>query len=88
MNDVIDDILFLYGIEVDYDVVEKILAKIQRLDPVGIGAKDLRETLIIQLKASLESSTENLEAKELALKYWRTILIFSQKSTTLNYREF
>ncbi len=83
VNDVIDDILFLYGIEVDYDVVEKILAKIQRLDPVGIGAKDLRETLIIQLKASLESSTENLEAKELALKILENHFdIFSKKHYT------
>jgi len=83
VNDVIDDILFLYGIEVDYDVVEKILAKIQRLDPVGIGAKDLRETLIIQLKAGLESSTENLEAKELALKILENHFdIFSKKHYT------
>jgi len=68
INDIIDDILFLYNIEVDFDTVEKILGKIQKLDPLGIAARDLRESLIIQLKGSIEKNTENNEEKELALK--------------------
>ncbi len=80
INDVIDDILFLYGLEVDYDVVEKILGKIQKLDPIGIGARDLQETLIIQLRANIESSSENIEQKELALKILENHFdVFSKK---------
>ncbi len=80
INDVIDDILFLYGLEVEHDVVEEILGKIQKLDPVGIGARDLQETLIIQLKANIAASSENLKQKELALKILEDYFeVFSKK---------
>ena len=45
----IDDILFAYNIEVTAKQVSEVLAMIQRFDPPGVGARDLRETLMIQL---------------------------------------
>jgi len=33
----------------DYDIVERVLARIQELDPPGVGARDLRECLLLQL---------------------------------------
>ncbi|MDV7395975.1 hypothetical protein RZS08_31580, partial [Arthrospira platensis SPKY1] len=41
--DLIDDILFLYNVIVDQKDVERILEKIQKLDPPGIAARDLQE---------------------------------------------
>ncbi len=46
----IDDILFAYNIEVTPKQVTEVLAMIQRFDPPGVGARDLRETLMIQLQ--------------------------------------
>jgi len=46
----LDDILYLMNHSVDRLVVEKVLAKIQAFDPVGVGAFDLRECFLLQLK--------------------------------------
>jgi RNA polymerase sigma-54 factor len=35
----------------DHALCEKVLAQVQQLDPVGVAARDLRECLLIQLKA-------------------------------------
>jgi RNA polymerase sigma-54 factor len=44
-----EDIAFQSG--QDYDLVERALCRIQELDPPGVGARDLRECLSIQLRA-------------------------------------
>jgi len=36
-------------LEIDYEEVEAVLHQIQNFDPVGVGARDLRECLLIQL---------------------------------------
>lgn len=66
IRDIIDDILFLYNVVVENRDVEKIIRKIQRLDPPGIAARDLQETLLIQLKDNIEKSGLT-KSKELAL---------------------
>ena len=45
----VDDISFRIGIETDNDEVEEILYMIQDFEPVGVGARDLRECLMLQL---------------------------------------
>lgn len=35
----------------DYDCVERMLRRIQELDPPGVGARDLRECLLLQIRA-------------------------------------
>ena len=49
----IDDILFAFNIEVTTKQVIEVLAMIQRFDPPGVGARDLRETLMIQLQQKM-----------------------------------
>ena len=46
-----DDISFRLNIETSVDELEKILAMIQEFEPAGIGARNLQECLILQLKA-------------------------------------
>lgn len=83
IKDIIDDILFLYNEVVNYKDVENIIKKIQRLDPPGIAARDLQETLIIQLKDSMEKSDDNMRAKELAMSILNNHFdIFSKKHYT------
>ncbi len=46
---ILDDIMFNQGLTLTEDDVEKVLKRIQRLDPVGIAARDLQECLLVQL---------------------------------------
>jgi RNA polymerase sigma-54 factor len=50
-----DDLLFAMNVEATQYEVENILEKIQRFDPPGIGARDLQECLLLQIRQKLES---------------------------------
>ena len=45
-----DDLAFRQNIQVTNKEVEKILFKIQQFDPAGVGARNLQECLLLQLK--------------------------------------
>jgi RNA polymerase sigma-54 factor len=47
---IVDDLIFSQNIEATSEEVEDLLSKIQMFDPPGVGAGDLRECLLIQLK--------------------------------------
>ena len=64
LQSVSDDIAFTLGIEVDVEELEHLLSIIQHLEPVGVGARDLRESLLLQLN----SQNLDTEAKTLANK--------------------
>lgn len=64
LQSVSDDIAFTLGIEVDVEELEHLLSIIQHLEPVGVGARDLRESLLLQLN----SQNLDTEAKILANK--------------------
>lgn len=49
INSIIDDIALTENIEFSYEEVEKILFKIHKLEPTGIGARNLEECLILQI---------------------------------------
>ena len=46
---ILDDIMFNQGLMLSEADVERVLSRVQRLDPVGIAARDLRECLLVQL---------------------------------------
>lgn len=48
--DIVDDMAFTQGIYTDEATVEKILHVIHELEPSGVGARDLQECLLLQLK--------------------------------------
>ena len=48
--DISDDLAFTMGIDADENIIQKILDKIYLLDPAGIGAKNLQQCLLLQLK--------------------------------------
>ena len=48
--DVVDDLAFTQNVYTDEPTVEKVLKKVQELDPAGVGARSLKECLLIQLK--------------------------------------
>ena len=48
--DMVDDMAFTQGIYTDEKMVEKMLQVIHELEPSGVGARDLQECLLLQLK--------------------------------------
>ena len=48
--DIVDDMAFTQGIYTEEKVVERILHIIHELEPSGVGARDLQECLLLQLK--------------------------------------
>lgn len=55
-----DDIAFRQGVETNEQELERILLKIQEFEPVGIGARNLRECLLLQIKAEAASPQQSL----------------------------
>jgi len=45
---------------IDYDEVETVLHRIQQFDPVGVGSRDLKECLLVQLN---HLDTDNIQVK-------------------------
>lgn len=58
-----DDIAFRQGIETTEEEVEKILKQIQEFEPAGIGARDLRECLLLQIKSRHASPSQKIAAE-------------------------
>lgn len=50
LMDIVDDLAFTENIYTDEEKVRHVLASVQQLDPPGVGALDLRDCLLIQLK--------------------------------------
>lgn len=48
--DIVDDMAFTQGIYTDEAMVEKMMTVIHELEPSGVGARDLQECLLLQLK--------------------------------------
>ena len=63
LESILDDIAFNHGVVLTEERVEEVLHRIQRLDPVGVAARDLRECLLIQL----EMLPEELPGRDTAM---------------------
>lgn len=75
-EDLSDDITWTTGIKVDKEKVNNLLVNcVQKLYPLGIGAKDLKECLLIQIQKKPSSPSIDL-AKNIILQYFES---FSQK---------
>ena len=59
--DLVDDLAFTQNVFTTEEKIEKILLTVvQKLDPIGVGARDLKECLVIQLKTKEKNSTRIL----------------------------
>ena len=50
IDSLVDDMAFRENIDTDADEVLKVLGIVQEFDPAGVGARDLRECLLLQLR--------------------------------------
>jgi RNA polymerase sigma-54 factor len=60
----VDDLMFGQNIVSSQAEIERILLKIQQFDPPGIGARDLRESLLIQLQRKLRADDESVDYEQ------------------------
>ena len=65
-----DDIAFSTGIETDEEELEAALKVIQELEPVGVGARNLQECLLLQINAIIDPSPAQKLAKAILTNYF------------------
>ncbi len=64
---IIDDLMFSQNVTSTEKEIRGILEEIQQFDPPGIGARDLQECLLIQLKARYKKETDDADCPNLRL---------------------
>ncbi len=62
---IVDDLAFSANIYVTEKQVEEVLSLVQELDPAGVGARDLRECLLLQLKRTQSGDITRFTAKKI-----------------------
>ena len=70
LESVSDDIAFSLGIETSAGELERLLDIIQHLEPVGVGARDLRESLLLQLGQLPMTTKARRLAKKILTSYF------------------
>ena len=50
LEDISDDLAFTQNVYTDVEAIERVLKLVHQLDPAGVGARNLQECLLIQLK--------------------------------------
>jgi len=71
---IVDDLMFSQNIFTTEEKILEILQLVQGFDPPGIGARDLRECLLLQLQLKLENWDEWEDEEPEAIKYAITIV--------------
>lgn len=69
ITDLVDDMAFTQGIYTDEKTVGNILHIIHQLEPAGVGARDLQECLLLQLKHKTPTETIDLAIEILETQF-------------------
>lgn len=56
---IVDDLLFQYGWEIPVSIIKDVLTVIHEMDPPGVGAANLQECLLIQIKKKEKTTVRN-----------------------------
>ena len=70
----VDDLAFSANIYVTEKQVEEVLSLVQELDPAGVGARDLRECLLLQLKRTQSGDITRFTAKKIVEDYFEEFI--------------
>ena len=85
LESIIDDIAFAENIEFKNSDIEKVLLKIQKLEPAGIAARNLEECLILQIDSIEEPTQNQLLAKKIILENFKE---FTNKKFDIIYQKY
>lgn len=69
LDAIVDDLIFSFNISATTDDLERLLEVIHDFEPAGIGARDLQECLLIQIKRK-ERTVATLTAEEILKNYF------------------
>ena len=84
LEDIVDDLAFSQNVYTDFNAVLKILKIIHQLDPAGVGARDLKECLLLQLKRK-KKATERLLAQRILQESFEQFVKKHYKKLILKY---
>ena len=62
---IVDDLAFSYNVSTSEEGVVEILRMLQEMDPAGIGARDLRECLLLQIERKQDGDISRYTAKKI-----------------------
>ncbi len=70
LESVADDIAFTQGVEASVEELEQLLAVIHELEPVGVGARNLQECLLLQINQLQMTSRPRRLARKILTAYF------------------
>ncbi len=70
LESISDDLAFIVNIEAPVEELERILRIVHQLEPAGIGARDLRECLLLQIGALSQPTKAQRLAKRILTNYF------------------
>lgn len=73
LDDILDDLAFSQGVMTTKEKLEELLGVIQDFEPAGVGARDLQECLLLQLKKR-HRTTEVKHAEELLSNHYEEFI--------------
>ena len=73
LKNIANDLAFINNVQTNEQELEELLKVIQTLDPVGIGARDLRECLLIQLYRKEDHKEEDKLAIKIVSNYLKEL---------------
>ena len=71
---IVDDLAFSANVFVTEKEVEDVLMLVQELDPAGIGSRDLRECLLLQLKRDNDGDITRFTAKKIVENHFEEFI--------------
>ena len=74
LESIVNDLAFTEGISVEREALEEALAVIQQLDPAGVGARNLQECLVLQLRRKFENDSGSKLVRRLSQRLGLEIL--------------
>ena len=87
LRDIVDDIEIHHNVDVEEKELEHALHILQQFDPPGIGARDLRESLLLQIDRKLSQRPNQDDASE-SERERRNLLLLERKVLTDYYQAF
>ena len=63
LQSISDDLAFYHNLDASVEEIEKVLKVIQEFDPAGIGARNLQECLLIQIRRKPDSEDKALQER-------------------------
>jgi RNA polymerase sigma-54 factor len=77
LESIVDDVAFNQGVLLTEEDVEEVLFRVQRLEPVGVASRDLKECLIVQLNML----PQELPGRDVAIE----MLTYAYKAFTMKH---